>query len=287
MGLTAHEIRLLLRMRQRGARFDQTLTVGHQRLSLHNRDLPRLAREFELTPAAIRAVRPFRCYADDFLREALHARNLVILDASPYEGATLIHDLNTPVVTTMDNRFDAVIDGGSLEHVFNVPVALASLMRMTKVGGHIYLSNPANNLCGHGLYQFSPELMFRVFGGERGFALREVLLTTSRFPSVEASVAGQSFFVSDPEEIGARVGLMTRKASMLLVVAEKTFHVDDPFAAPVHQSDYSARWRNDRRVGSGPGRAVGLLPDSARGFLRAYRQRRAFSFRNRKFYRSL
>jgi SAM-dependent methyltransferase len=274
-------------MRRGGARFDKILTVGHQRLSLHNRDLAGLVREFGLTPIAASAARPFHCYAEDFLREVLDVRDLVILDASPYEGATLIHDLNTPVGTDTNNEFDAVIDGGSLEHVFNVPVALASLMRMTKVGGHIYLSNPANNLCGHGFYQFSPELMFQVFSAERGFALRDVQLTAARFPSVEASPASRIFRVSDPRQSGRRVGLMTRKASMLLVVAEKTSHVEDPFGAPVHQSDYSARWQSNRPGGSEPRRAIGFLPVAARRRLQAYRQRRAFSFRNRKFYQPL
>ena len=30
-------------------------------------------------------------------------------------------------------------------------------MALPKVGGDVYICTPANNLCGHGFYQFSPE----------------------------------------------------------------------------------------------------------------------------------
>src|SRR5688500_15249018 len=57
-------------------------------------------------------------YADAFLAE-LGAASVVSVDASAYEGATYIHDLNEPLPDELKRRFTAVIDAGSLEHVFN------------------------------------------------------------------------------------------------------------------------------------------------------------------------
>lgn len=96
------------------------------------------------------------------LARALGAGNVSSCDFSGYEKATLIHDLNVPIGPEWHERFDMVIDGGTLEHVFNFPVAIANCMNLVKTGGHLLLFSPSNNMCGHGFYQFSPELFFRV-----------------------------------------------------------------------------------------------------------------------------
>jgi len=47
-----------------------------------------------------------------------------------------------------------VIDSGSLEHIYNFPVAIANCMKMVKVGGSFFIFNMANNHMGdvkHGL----------------------------------------------------------------------------------------------------------------------------------------
>ena len=43
------------------------------------------------------------------MREFLGIKNLSIIDASGYEGADIIHDLNEPVPENLHGRFDAVI----------------------------------------------------------------------------------------------------------------------------------------------------------------------------------
>ena len=78
-------------------------------------------------------------YADQLFHGGVLLSELAVIDASPYEGATIVHDLNTPVDTSLHERFDVVIDGGDLEHVFNIPVALANLMSMLTVGGTMLL----------------------------------------------------------------------------------------------------------------------------------------------------
>ena len=74
----------------------------------------------------------FGDYSDSFLRDFLDVASLTVIDISPYEGAETIHDLNLPVPETLQGRFDAVIESGSLEHIFNFPVAVANLMKLLK-----------------------------------------------------------------------------------------------------------------------------------------------------------
>ncbi len=60
-------------------------------------------------------------------------------------------------------RFDLVLDGGTLEHVFNFPVALKNTIRLAKVGGRIIYILPVTNHVDHGFYMFSPTLFMDYF----------------------------------------------------------------------------------------------------------------------------
>ena len=263
LGLTYSDIRELMLARKAGASFASTLMIGRQSLFLHPGEM-----DSPDQPS-------FGGYADDFLMATLGITELEILDASDYEGATAVHDLNYPL--PFSRRFDAVIDGGSLEHIFNVPVALASYMRALTVGGRLFVSTPANNLCGHGLYQFSPELMFRALAPERGFQIRRIMLAEARYPSIELSRAVRRVEVVDPDELKERGVLVSRRPIMLTVHAEKVRHLDEPFADAPQQSDYVARW--ERRD---PARSAGGWLDRT---IRGLRQRRRYSLRNPRFYR--
>jgi hypothetical protein len=81
-------------------------------------------------------------------------------DASAYEDSTLLLDLNHPVERSLHNRFDVVIDGGTMEHVFNVPAVLANAHAMLKTGGRVIHIVPASNMINHGFYSFSPTLFY-------------------------------------------------------------------------------------------------------------------------------
>ena len=65
--------------------------------------------------------------------------------------------MNTPIYGSLKNRFSALLDAGTIEHVFNFPQAIRNCMEMVKVGGHFIQVTVANNFIGHGFYQFSPE----------------------------------------------------------------------------------------------------------------------------------
>lgn len=87
-------------------------------------------------------------------------KNVEALDVSDYEGAEILHDLNTPTGPGLDGKFGLILDGGTLEHVFNVPVALDSCKRMLSIGGW-FVSHQLFNFSGHGFYSLTPELFWR------------------------------------------------------------------------------------------------------------------------------
>jgi hypothetical protein len=79
-------------------------------------------------------------------------------DASDYENPTFLFDLNKPVDESFHNRFDVILDGGTMEHIFSVPTVLANICSMLKVGGRVIHFTPASNMIDHGFYSFSPTL---------------------------------------------------------------------------------------------------------------------------------
>jgi len=103
--------------------------------------------------------------------EALH-----VMDVSAYEGADLLLDLNTRELPPEHlGRFDLILDGGTLEHVFDVAQALRNLCRLVRVGGRIVHISPMSNCADHGFYSFSPTL-FQDFYAANGFEIRRIAL---------------------------------------------------------------------------------------------------------------
>ncbi|QVL57842.1 MAG: class I SAM-dependent methyltransferase [Simkaniaceae bacterium] len=82
------------------------------------------------------------------------------LDYSSYEGCSLVHDLNEPVPEEYYEKYDAIFDGGTLEHVFHFPNCLANIHKMLKPNGVIIHSSPSHNHVDHGFYMFSPTVFY-------------------------------------------------------------------------------------------------------------------------------
>ena len=143
--------------------------------------------------------------------------------------------MNQPVPDRLRGAFDTVIDGGTLEHVFNFPTAIKNCMELVRVGGHVLLHTPANNFCGHGFYQFSPELYFRVFSAENGFRLERMI-------AHEAYPHSPWYEVADPAQVGARVELIGSDHRVLLLIRARRIAETTIFAKPPQQSDYSVAW---------------------------------------------
>ena len=78
------------------------------------------------------------------------------MDASDYEGCSIVHDLNNPLPEHLVGRYSLVLDSGTLEHVFDFPTALRNSLAAVRTGGHFVTIAPGNNQFGHGFYQFGP-----------------------------------------------------------------------------------------------------------------------------------
>jgi hypothetical protein len=240
MGITATDVDILFDLSRREPSIARIATIGRLTLYLHSWQVDRLK---ELMPKSD-ALAGYRWgdNADQFLRDLTGATEIVSIDISDYEGASIVHDMNAPFTSRYPNladNFDLVIDGGTLEHIFNFPVAIINMMFLVRKGGYIISSNPANNLCGHGFYQFTPELMYRIYSRENGFKMHRVVLTQARHTSVEMDSRPRSYEVVDPATLGRRILVRNKWPIMIRTLAER---VGDqlPTVLDVQQSDYVA-----------------------------------------------
>jgi SAM-dependent methyltransferase len=234
MGLESNAVRFLISARQAGVNFDSTLTLGHQWLLLTRKEAKRLCAQISQDPDEILRKDG---YADNFLK-ALGAVELRTMDFSSYEGADIVHDLNQPIPGAEKLRFDVVIDGGTLEHVFNFPQALKNAMELVKVGGRLFCIAPTNNHCGHGFYQLSPELYYRAFCAANGYAVERMYAHEWN--------RNVWYAVSDPDAVGRRVEITRGRRSTLLMVQAKRTAERAIFETPPLQSDYVAAWRSEQ-----------------------------------------
>lgn len=258
MGFDAATLEILLTAHEAGVSFDEVLTVGRQSLRASSAEVRAVLARHGIRLDARQAetlVTEQNGYCEPLLK-LLGAQRVDSIDASNYEGASIVHDMNRLLPDSYRDRFTIVVDGGSLEHVFNFPVALKNCMDAVTPGGHFIGITPANNLMGHGFYQFSPELFFRVFNPTNGFQIEKVLIYECPWRSVW-------YEVLDPEQARRRVELTNKRPAYLIAWAKKTASVPI-FNQWPQQSDYAAMWQ---RSPAGGIDGVGALPNWNRSFL--------------------
>ena len=167
------------------------------------------------------------CEFADIFFEYLGAAPPHSMDASAYEGADIIYNLNEKVPKHLENNFDCLIDGGTLEHIFEFPNALRSCLSMVRPGGHLIICNMANNHMGHGFYQFSPELFFSAFTPENGCQMKSIFLNDG----------GTWYKPLDPNIAGRRLESRTVGCTTIFVCVQRICSNPPLLTAP-HQSDY-------------------------------------------------
>ena len=178
-------------------------------------------------------------HISDDLFTAMGARRVDAMDVSDFEGAAILQDLNEPLAAYLHSQFDAVIDEAHSSMFSTSPVAFKNVMDALKVGGHFFAALPANNLCGHGFYQFRAEFFYRVFSEQNGFELRKLFVA----PAYIAGkwLDGPAFEVSDPKKVRDRVQIEGKRMMLFLVQAQK-MKQEAVFAKWPQQSDYLASW---------------------------------------------
>ncbi|HXT12290.1 MAG TPA: hypothetical protein VN873_12065 [Candidatus Angelobacter sp.] len=239
MGLDSNAAQFLIAARKQGVQFGRTIMLGRQHLFVPPGVVCDLMKKQGLPTTNLEAAIKSTPYSEPFF-QALGATQVDSMDNATYEGANHIHDLNVPVPDALKEQFNVVYDGGTLEHVFNLPVALRSAMEMLKADGRLFINTPVNNTSGHGFYQFSPELFYAALSPENGFEVERLIV-------YRTGPYGSWYQVADSNKIRDRVELITFMPIMALVQARRVM-VKPVFQKWPQQALYEDMWGEKHEV---------------------------------------
>lgn len=237
MGIDSPAVQFLCCAKNLGVDFSKTMMIGRQRMLIPPDVIASILNAIG-TPREQTTTILEREFAEP-LFALLGAKQVLSIDVSDYEKPTQIHDFNQPLPMSLMNQFSVVYDGGSLEHVFNIPQAFKNGMEMVRVGGHFIQVNEANNYMGHGFWQFCPELIYRIFSPENGFQIKVVLLHEHEWRW--GADFGRWYKVDDPSAHHCRVRLRNQMPTYICTIAQRVAD-ERIFARFPQQSDYVEAW---------------------------------------------
>jgi SAM-dependent methyltransferase len=227
VGIGYHGLQFL-RFAAGQARVGRVATIGRQELGLGKQEVCSL---IDVGPEY-----KHEQYCESLLLQHFGAACVESWDYSNYEGANHIADMNKPLNDRL-STYDTVIDAGSLEHVYNAPQALQNVSELCRDGGQILHMLPGNNFCGHGFWQFSPELFFSLYCESNGYSETRVFLASEYRTDVWYEVVKPGH--------GQRANVISFTPTFVLcrtVKTRKSCHDS------VQQSDYIHVWQQDEKT---------------------------------------
>ena len=105
---------------------------------------------------------------DRSIFHALGIDSVKALDASPYEGAEIVHDLNRPLPDNFKEIADFIVDGSTLDNVFDPAMTLRNCAQLLRPGGRLLAINTLNTR--DGAYTICSPDWFLDYFVENGFS---------------------------------------------------------------------------------------------------------------------
>jgi SAM-dependent methyltransferase len=118
--------------------------------------------------------RNYSGFCETFLHD-IGFESIDSIDASYYEGASIIHNMNQSIPNDL-KKYDFVLDLGTIEHIFNTPQVCENIINLLNIGGVFLSVTPNNNFSGHGIYQFSPEFYSSAFSKKYGMEIQDLYI---------------------------------------------------------------------------------------------------------------
>lgn len=182
MGITASQLHVLAAENKKHPVGGDVLTLGQQAIhcdlaevkrifAYHNIAAKTLGKNFDTgnkIPACAGTYRE-RFTNGYAVLSLLGAERVFVADITDHEGADYLIDLNYDVDERYREKFDVILDSGTIEHVFDARKALGNLVKMVKKGGRVILILPSSGTINHGFWAFHPNLFFDFFGAN-GFS---------------------------------------------------------------------------------------------------------------------
>lgn len=149
------------------------LSLGRQQIHLHQNDMNYLFKKYNQT----HLIGKFNMYdySENFFQTLFNTHlDVDSIDNSAYEGATIIHNMNDPIKSF--KKYQYVFDGGTIEHIFNLPQVIENIINLLEIGGLFVSVTCNNNFSGHGMYQLSPEFFLSSLNEKYGMKIESLYI---------------------------------------------------------------------------------------------------------------
>src|SRR5580700_1783531 len=180
---------------------------------------------------------------DRSIFRALGIDSVKALDTSPYEGAEIVHNLNEPIPDSLRENADFIVDGSTLDNVFDPAMALRNLAAMLKPGGRLLMIDAWSPR--DGSYQLCSPAWYFDFCVTNGFADCKTYVCVSAGSRANAYWLNPAFMRT--AEARMRVPLLACwwRIPFTLVLAEKAREPSSPIVSPT-QAHYRSEREWDR-----------------------------------------
>ena len=168
MGLRLIDLQIIERIRQNLPKPGRVLSLGYPDVLLAETDLRKLfdldSAEFQFREDSAEIIKWHGAVLDKLV-ETKHFFSLLGLEFDAWDihasrGVEKEVDLNHGLdVAEPVCLYDLVIDGGTVEHCFNIAQAMSTIALMVKQGGFVFHDNPCN-MYNHGFYNLNPTFYF-------------------------------------------------------------------------------------------------------------------------------
>jgi len=176
--------------------------------------------------------------SDETVFNALGFEHLDSMDYSDYQWATIVHDLNDiNIPEELVNKYDFILDGGTIEHIFNFSNVLENVFKMLKTDGVFFFNQPTFQNLNHGYYNFSPCLFYEYFKANN--------YDINTF--IAYSVFNNFIYIADPiiNDICGHIPLIENSNSYICGSVTKTSK--SSFNVIPQQGMFSKGWESDYR----------------------------------------
>lgn len=275
MGINLTGLRALGLAKRLGFNFERCITLGRHEVFLTAEEYSFVRMGGGLGERA--PAKPFSGFQEPLL-QFLGGKIIHSIDASNYEGATVVADFNKPISGVFSDRCSTYLDFGSMEHIFDVAQVVRNVKSLLDVGGNLLIVTDCDGHAGHGLYQFSPEFFYSAFGSDNGFSNTTVFIVDDAAPRMW-------HLIRPPKVAKERVNIPEGRQYTIVCLAEKS---DQASSIEVQQSDYvDQSWKveghrhlvSKKRIGAlSAFRKIALMPYlRARSLVHKLRKTRKFS----------
>ncbi len=279
MGIARGCVKLMMREGKRERYFGRVLTAGRQDVFATADNLERWALEMDyvFAPGWKKHLydkegtkKKRKNIIDEALFVALGFDELESMDYSNYEGCTIVHDLNKDVPIQYHDRYDLIFDGGTSEHIFDLPKVLENYNKMLKRGGRIIHAAPSSNHVDHGFYMFSPTLFSDYYSSNNWNIKDSLFIQYSRRSNKDL----WNIYYYQPGCLDRlSFGGFDKGMYSIFFVAEKTR--ESSFDADVQQGIYKRVWSNTQMSSKNKSffqKMANRLPSRIKEIIRPYYQ---------------